>query len=174
MRCFVAAFLPAAARDAFVALRPAVEGVRWVAPEKYHVTLRFLGELDPAAAGFWREAAETLDGRFPIDCRVVAVDGFPNARRARVVAARVDSGGALEAIADALPPGGHDVRRFRAHVTLGRARRRPVRLPDPRLVDIPFRLDGAGLYRSVGGRYERIGPNRIGPNGIGPDADLCS
>ena len=158
MRCFVAAFLPAAVRDTLVALRPAVDGVRWVAPEKYHVTLRFLGELDVGAAAFWREAAETLDGRFPIDCRAVAVDGFPNARRARVVALRVDSGGLLEVLADSLPPGGHDARRFRAHVTLGRARRRPVRLPDPRPVDIPFRLHGVGLYRSAGGRYERIGP----------------
>ena len=164
MRCFVAAFLPAAVRDAFVALRPAVDGVRWVAPEKYHVTLRFLGELDAGAAAFWREAAESLTGRFPVECRAVAVDGFPSARRARVVAVRVDSGGALEALADALPAGGDDARRFRAHVTLGRARRRPLRLADPRPVDIPFRLDGAGLYRSVEGRYERIGPN----------ADQCS
>lgn len=169
MRCFVAAFLPAAARDALVARRPAVEGVRWVAPEKYHVTLRFLGELDPGVAAFWREAAEALDGRFPVDCRAVAVDGFPNSRRARVIAVTVDSGGALEALADALPTGGQDARRFRAHVTLGRARRRPVRLPETRPVEIPFRLDGAGLYRSVDGRYQRIGPNDLGP-----EADLCS
>lgn len=169
MRCFVAAFLPAAARDAIVALRPAVDGVRWVAPEKYHVTLRFLGELNPAAAGFWREAAETLDAHFPVDCRATAVDGFPNARRARVVAVRVDSGDALEALADSLPPGGRDARRFRAHVTFGRARRRPVRLPDPHPADFPFRLHGAGLYRSVDGRYERIGPH-----GVGLEADPCS
>lgn len=169
MRCFVAAFLPAAVRDTLVALRPAVEGVRWVAPEKYHVTLRFLGELDPGAAAFWRQAAEALDVRFPVDCRAVAVDGFPNSRRARVIALTVDSGGALEALADALPAGGGDARRFRAHVTLARARRRPVRLPDPRPVDIPFRLGGAGLYRSVEGRYERLGPDDIGP-----EADLCS
>ena len=158
MRCFVAAFLPAAVRDTLVALRPAVDGVRWVAPEKYHVTLRFLGELDAGAAAFWREAAEALDGRFPVECRVVAIDGFPNSRRARVVALSVDSGGLLEVLADSLPPGGRDARRFRAHVTLGRARRRPIRLPAPRPVDIPFRLHGAGLYRSVGGRYEKIGP----------------
>ena len=158
MRCFVAAYVPAEFRNAFVALRPDVPGVRWVAPEKYHVTLRFLGELDAGAAAFWREAAEALDGRFPVECRVVAIDGFPNSRRARVVALRVDSGGLLEVLADSLPPGGHDAQRFRAHVTLGRARRRPIRLPDPRPVDIPFRLHSAGLYRSVGGRYERIGP----------------
>ena len=164
MRCFVAAFLPAAVRETLVAARPAVDGVRWVAPEKYHVTLRFLGELDPGGAAFWREAAEALDARFPVECTALGVDGFPNSRRARVVAMRVDSGGALEALADALPPGGDDARRFRAHVTLGRARRRPVRLPDPRLVDIAFRLDGAGLFRSVEGRYERLGPG----------ADLCS
>ena len=167
MRCFVAAFLPPAVRDTLVAARPAVDGVRWVAPEKYHVTLRFLGELDPGAAAFWQEAAEALDARFPIECRALAVDGFPRSRRARVVAMPVDSGGALEALADSLPPGGDDARRFRAHVTLGRARRRPVRLPEPRPVDIPFRLLGAGLYRSVDGRYERLGPARS-------NADLCS
>ena len=31
--------------------RPAVAGLRWTSPDQWHVTLRFLGEADPAAAG---------------------------------------------------------------------------------------------------------------------------
>ena len=169
MRCFVAAFLPAGVRDAFAALRPKVQYVRWVAPEKYHVTLRFLGELDAEAVPRWRDAAALLDARCPVDCRATAVDGFPNRRRARVVVVRVDSDGVLEELARRLPGSGpRDRDRFRAHVTLGRPRRHAIRLPAPTVVDVPFRLEGVGLYRSVEGRYERLDTR---PDG---DADLCS
>ena len=157
MRCFVAAFLPAGAREQLVARRPDVEGVRWVAPEKYHVTLRFLGELGPEDVGVWRVAAAGLDAHFPVDCTARAVEGFPNGRRARVIVVRVDSGGVLEELAGRLPDTGREDRRqFRAHVTVGRARRGPVRLRETGSLDLPFRLHEVGLYRSLGGRYERL------------------
>lgn len=161
MRCFVAAFVPAHVWSALVGARPEVDGVRWVAPEKYHVTLRFLGELDAEAARYWVDKTAALDKRFPIECTATAVEGFPGRRRARVVAVRIDSDGALEAALGALvrglptaEPGGEG--RFRAHVTLGRARRRAVRLPLSPALGISFRLQDAALYRSLEGRYERV------------------
>ena len=126
-------------------------------PEKYHVTLRFLGELDPADVAVWRDAAATLAARFPVDCTARAVEGFPNGRRARVVAARVDSGGVLEELAEGLDDARReDPRPFRAHVTLGRASRRPVRLSETGSLELPFRLLGVGLYQSLDGRYEHV------------------
>lgn len=161
MRCFVAAFVPAHVRSALVGARPEVDGVRWVAPEKYHVTLRFLGDLDADAARHWVDEAAALATRFPIECTASAVEGFPGPRRARVIAVRIDSGGALEAALGALVRGlptaepAGDVG-FRAHVTLGRARRRAVRLPPSPALGISFRLQDAALYRSLEGRYERV------------------
>ena len=104
----------------------------------------------------WRDEAALLDARCPVDCRATAVDGFPNRRRARVVVVRIDSDGVLEELARRLPGSPGDADRFRAHVTLGRARRQPIRLPGPAAFDCPFRLAGVGLYRSVEGRYERL------------------
>ncbi|MDP9386758.1 MAG: hypothetical protein M3Q48_02235, partial [Actinomycetota bacterium] len=51
MRLFVAVWPPADVVDGLAALpRPEVPGLRWTAPEQWHVTLRFLGEVDLAAA----------------------------------------------------------------------------------------------------------------------------
>ena len=50
MRLFVAVWPPAEVLDTLAALdRPAVAGVRWTAPAQWHVTLRFLGEVDDGA-----------------------------------------------------------------------------------------------------------------------------
>jgi 2'-5' RNA ligase len=56
-RLFVAAWPPAEVVDHLARLlpRPPTAGVRWVPPENWHVTLRFLGRCDPG------EAAAALD-----------------------------------------------------------------------------------------------------------------
>lgn len=61
-RLFVAVWPSGAASDALTALpRPPTAGVRWVAPEKLHATMRFLGDADEEAA------LAALDGeRFPV------------------------------------------------------------------------------------------------------------
>jgi 2'-5' RNA ligase len=49
VRLFVAVWPPAAVLDEVVRIdRPPVAGLRWTAPDSWHVTLRFLGEV-PAA-----------------------------------------------------------------------------------------------------------------------------
>ena len=50
-RLFVAVWLPDEVRALVTALpRPDEPGVRWVPPDQWHLTLRFFGEADPAAA----------------------------------------------------------------------------------------------------------------------------
>jgi len=52
VRLFVAVWPPPSVVAMLSALpRPAVEGVRWTTPAQWHVTLRFLGEADPASVG---------------------------------------------------------------------------------------------------------------------------
>ena len=49
MRLFVAAWPPASVLDEIASIeRPTVAGVRWTARDQWHVTLRFLGEMDSA------------------------------------------------------------------------------------------------------------------------------
>ena len=45
MRLFVAVGLPRTVRQRLADLATGLSGVRWVPPENYHVTLRFIGEL---------------------------------------------------------------------------------------------------------------------------------
>ena len=45
MRLFVALDLPAATRTRLYWVAGGLPGARWVPPENYHVTLRFIGEL---------------------------------------------------------------------------------------------------------------------------------
>ncbi len=51
MRCFVAVLPPPEVLDVLARLdRPAAPGVRWTHHDQWHVSLRFLGEVDPGEA----------------------------------------------------------------------------------------------------------------------------
>ena len=119
----------AAARE--LAARPGGDGVRWARPEGLHVTLRFLGGVDPALlAPLAARARGELAGLRPFRVRLAAAALFPTSRRPRVVALDVapeaplaELAGALEraAVAQGFAP---EERPFRAHLTLGRVRER--------------------------------------------------
>lgn len=104
--------------------------VRWVAPEAYHVTLKFLGWTRPEAvvaiSDVLGDAIAAVDG-FTITGR--GLGAFPRADRARVLWAGLDdAAGGLTRLAgiveSELEPIGfaREARPFHAHVTLGRIR----------------------------------------------------
>jgi RNA 2',3'-cyclic 3'-phosphodiesterase len=62
-RLFTGLELPAAVVGQLALLRGGVVGARWLEPEDYHITLRFIGDIDARAA---RDIDETLaDIRWP-------------------------------------------------------------------------------------------------------------
>lgn len=112
--------------------RPELEGLRWTDPRSWHLTLAFLGTVDPDDIHELGEsiAGVAASGR-PFVVRTGGLDGFPSATHARVAwYAVADPEDRLARIADrlasalGLDPSGP----LRAHVTLARARREPVDL----------------------------------------------
>jgi 2'-5' RNA ligase len=129
-RCFVAAPIPP---DLRASLAEAVApwgtdaALRWSAPESWHLTLAFLGGVDPATVGEARARVLEVAGRHePMRLEAGGIGAFPSAARSRVVWYGVeDPGGRLAALAGDLAGSlGLDAPSpFRAHVTLARVRR---------------------------------------------------
>jgi 2'-5' RNA ligase len=104
--------------------------VGWVAPENFHVTLKFLGAVDEARVPSIVTRLQTLAAEgsaFAMEIR--GLGAFPSATRARVLWAGITEGGdrlgELAAVVDqalarlGFPP---ETRDFSPHVTMGRVR----------------------------------------------------
>lgn len=109
-------------------LRDRVRSVRWVRPEGIHLTLKFLGEIDPdrieGIASKTEEAAQAI-GPFTIGIR--GCGAFPNAKNPRVIWIGVDDpSGELKELQARVEKGMEDMgfireeRAFAPHLTLGR------------------------------------------------------
>ncbi len=106
------------------------EEVRWVAPERLHLTLQFLGAVPEERLEAVRTAVEaTARAARPLRLEVRGAGGFPSARRPRAiwggVAGDVDGLRSLvEALERALAPIGFPAtaRAFAPHLTFGRSK----------------------------------------------------
>ena len=125
-RLFSGLEIPPDVAQRLSSLRGGIEGARWVDPGNYHVTLRFIGDVDNATADRFDEALERIAGR-PF---VMALDGVGafGGRKPRAVWAGVTANGALGELRRAnehaaqkagLQP---ETRNFHPHVTLARLR----------------------------------------------------
>jgi RNA 2',3'-cyclic 3'-phosphodiesterase len=134
MRLFIAVNLSAKARGAIQnALDdfPVNPPWRWIAPENWHLTLKFLGDTEPARIDTLNAALENVCARhLSFDMTLGAFGGFPNLRSPRVLFFKVEDGASeLEDLA-------HDVdgaverslglarerRHFQAHATVARVK----------------------------------------------------
>jgi RNA 2',3'-cyclic 3'-phosphodiesterase len=142
VRLFIAVWPPDEIVDRLRALaRPEHPEVRWTLPEQWHVTLRFLGEVD---------AAPPLPSSWPA---AEAVLGPVSRRLDRHVLAVPVAG--LDGLAAAVAVAGEgDRRRFTGHLTLARARGR-ASIP-PSLAGAPVEgrwpVDEVTMVRSHLGR----------------------
>jgi len=100
--------------------------VRWVRPTGMHVTLKFLGAVEPARLERVHAALVDCVGRFPASpVQVRGLGAFPTLRRPRVVWAGLTGPGLTDLAAEVdkgLVPLGFaaEKRAFTPHVTLGR------------------------------------------------------
>ena len=160
-----------AAAAAAAELEACTTGVRWVREEAYHVTLRFLGQVDPELIpDLARGVAGEVGQQDPFSLRLGAPQVFPSPRRPRVVVPPLEPERPLARLAAAVEAAVVDAglpaeeRPFRAHLTLGRSRGRGVgALPSLPASEVEFPVAEVVLYRSRlhrdGARYtplERI------------------
>ena len=128
---------------------------RSVAPQNFHVTLRFFGEISAGAAseiGKLLEVAARAES--PFTCRTAAPMPLPNARRPSVVALPIESNGRLERLAAdcndvfAVAFGAPD-KPFRAHVTVLRCRSGARFRAAGSEIRFPFPISTVGVYEST-------------------------
>ena len=133
MRVFVAVFPPPGVQEALVQAARALptDAFRLTAPERVHLTLKFLGEVPPEALPRATSALERVGQHGgPFDATVSGFGAFPSARRARILWAGIGQGAEelvtlARAVEDLLEPEGfaREDKPFVPHLTLGRARR---------------------------------------------------
>jgi 2'-5' RNA ligase len=172
-RLFVAVELPADARAAIVravdALAPA--SLRRTAPDQLHLTVLFLGAVDPArVASIEARLAGVASRAEPFPTALTSFGVFPPRGATRVLRVGLsDEARSLEALAAETKRALADLviteeRPFRAHVTVARARE-PVRMASAALgtpvEPVRFGVEALTLFRShVGGgapaRYEAL------------------
>lgn len=164
MRAFVAVWPPPDVVESLAGLpRPEVGGLRWTTPEQWHVTLRFLGEVEEEAA---TEAFDSIVASGPVSAELGPVTGRFGRRILHVPVSGLEGLAAATVAATAgigHPP---EDRRFAGHITLARARHprgvelRPLagapiagRWVVPEITLVASRLGGAV---DRGARYEVV------------------
>ena len=131
MRLFLAINLPTdiigAIDQEVAALRAAAPALRWIPPEKWHLTVRFIGEQPLERVAPIRDAIDRAAGRHAeAPLAIGGVGAFPNFRRARVVWIGVAPDPRLEMLHHDIETAcvalgmEHEGRPFRPHVTLAR------------------------------------------------------
>jgi len=132
LRAFIAVRIgpPIIARidTAIRTLRTSIPDVRWVNPENIHLTLKFLGDIEPSQVDAIEQALATSLASFPrftISVRGLGV--FPDVRRPRVLWVGIAEPRLVELAASveaALVDSGFapEQRRFQPHLTIGRFR----------------------------------------------------
>lgn len=133
MRLFVAINPPERVRERIAAgtedLR-GLEGIRWVASDRVHLTLKFLGQVeDDSERAIAEELARIALGHGPFQMRLTAPGAFPNIRRPRIIWIGLEPSSELAALQRDVEEGlaglgfERERRAFRPHLTLGRVRR---------------------------------------------------
>jgi 2'-5' RNA ligase len=123
-RLFTGIELPAEIGLALSAYRGGLPGARWIDPENYHITLRFIGDVDDRMADEVYSILGDTRRRNPLTVTIDGLDSFGGSKP-RAVFARTSGNGEMQAGQErlfrqlGLEP---ETRKFTPHVTLARLR----------------------------------------------------
>ena len=141
------------------------EAVRWIPPERYHMTATFLGDTEERDLPRVRDAIEEIDVPKKVEMELGPPLVFPKPRDPRVLVCALREGGnPLEEVSDQLRRSlgkreiSFDEKPFRPHLTVGYLRKRPRKV-QRNIADLWLReverlgesgnVTRVGLYESV-------------------------
>ena len=167
IRTFIAVFPPKEISqrlgEAIAKFRGSAPEAKWVAPENFHFTLRFLGDLPEERLDLLaRCVAESVRGEAPFDLTLTGLGAFPSAGRPRVLWVGTDAGGErLSRLAEIVESGlrsekfGKADKPFSPHLTIARWRRPERNERVGKLIETspleagPFRVEAVNVMESV-------------------------
>ncbi|NQW01052.1 MAG: RNA 2',3'-cyclic phosphodiesterase [Rhodospirillales bacterium] len=127
MRIFVALPLPKEVRQDLAGICGGIAGTRWIEPENFHLTLRFIGEIGRGQADDLHTELTSI--RFPeIECRLSGIGTFERRGHVTMLWAGLDHPQAVIALHDRIEAAARragfpcEARKFKPHVTLSRFR----------------------------------------------------
>lgn len=153
-RLFTALEIPQSASMSLSFLRGGLPSARWIDPENYHITLRFIGDIDARLADEIVAALDRVDRRrFTVQLKGVGAFG---SKKPHSIYAGVEASPALDELQGeidrilrrlGLAP---DPRKFVPHVTLARLRQ-------PKADEVARYLAGRGNFSSPPFTVDRFG-----------------
>jgi RNA 2',3'-cyclic 3'-phosphodiesterase len=153
LRLFVGIEFPPELKLRLSLLQSGVGGAKWVDPGNFHLTLRFIGEVDEGTAADIDEALLRLKSRaFSLQLAGTGTFGGDKPRQLWVGVEREPALGTLQSkietalMRSGLPP---EPRKFAPHVTLARLR-------DPKRADIQQFLAANAQFRAEPLRVDRF------------------
>lgn len=159
IRLFVALPLPESVRLHLSMLNGGVPGARWIPSENYHITLRFIGNVENHVADDIDAALSTISTA-PFELSFSGVGYFGKASAARSLWAGIARNGALDHLQAKIEPAltraglAPEHRRFVPHVTLARLKRAPSGRVEQFVADhagfrsAPITIDRFALFSS--------------------------
>lgn len=127
-RLFTGLEVPADVAQALALKRGALPGSRWIEPSDYHITLRFLGDVDGETAEALHDGLVGARPRAPFSLTLDGLASFGGERPRALLATVAPSAELLDLQAEheriaRFASATHEKRKFAPHVTLARLRR---------------------------------------------------
>ena len=169
-RLFVAIRPPDDVRDALLDLMDGIERARWQDDDQLHLTLAFLGQVDPQSGDDLVERLDAID-RAPFELAIAGVGHFERKGRPSAVWARIAPSDQLSALqrqvaqAARLSGCAMERRKYHPHITLARldpGSESPARwlAENANLAAGPWEVQSFALYESRlrpgGAQYEPL------------------
>jgi 2'-5' RNA ligase len=125
MRCFVAVDFPEKINSEVEAAQSCIRGITGLSPAKwFHLTLKFLGEIDEKTAQAVKSALSSVHFA-PFEASLSGIGFFPDAKNPRVIWIGLDSDGFYSLsskIESALSEFKFAGEKFSAHITIARVK----------------------------------------------------